>query len=189
VNPREFITRSIAGLLAALMVLGAALIASYVWIGEEDWRGLVEVLMGFGIAWVLAGYALAFPGPRTIVRSQWKRLRQSTRELIVRLVAVVLTVAMFVDIVLVAYSFWAGAEKGLFFEELSFGIVVAWVIAGNAFGVPQSRTYSIVIGATAAAVALVVGYFDGPWDALPMLILAAYMAMRARQRIPSPEQS
>jgi hypothetical protein len=73
-NTRERITRSIAGVLAVFMAIGAALVACFFWIGEEDWRGFVEALLALGIAWVFAGYAFAFPGPRTFLRSQWKRI-------------------------------------------------------------------------------------------------------------------
>lgn len=78
-NAREQITRFLAAVLALLLLLGAAVSAWSYWAGEDNWHGLLEALVGLGIAWIFAGYAFGFPGPRILLRSQWRRVRRSER--------------------------------------------------------------------------------------------------------------
>jgi len=59
-----YITRILAAVLAVFLLLGSAVSACEYRTGEDNWRDLFEALVGVAIAWIFAGYAFGFPGPR-----------------------------------------------------------------------------------------------------------------------------
>lgn len=61
---RAYIARILAAVLAVFLLLGSAVLAREYWTGEDNWRDLFEALIGVAIAWIFAGYAFGFPGPR-----------------------------------------------------------------------------------------------------------------------------
>jgi hypothetical protein len=79
-NTREYTTRFIAALLAMFMVFGLVLIAYEIWAGEAAaWHEWALLIQGVVVAWIFAGFAFEFPGPRTCLRSLWQRIRISGR--------------------------------------------------------------------------------------------------------------
>jgi pilus assembly protein TadC len=75
-NTREYATRFIAALLAMFMIFGLVLIAYEIWVGEAaGWHEWALLIQGVVFAWILAGFAFGFPGPRAGLRSLWQRIR------------------------------------------------------------------------------------------------------------------
>jgi tetrahydromethanopterin S-methyltransferase subunit D len=76
-GPREYTTRFIAAFLAMCMFFGVVLFAYEIGAGEAGWHDWIDAIGGVVIAWVFAGFAFDFPGPRAFLCSLWQRIRRS----------------------------------------------------------------------------------------------------------------
>ena len=77
-SAREYTTRFIAALLAMFMIFGLVLIAYEIWVGEAaGWHEWAILIQGVVFAWIFAGFAFDFAGPRVFLRSLWQRIRSA----------------------------------------------------------------------------------------------------------------